>query len=96
MSRRDRHPVTRAIHVLRDHGVAFEPHVYDYVARGGTAASAAALGVDEHAVIKTLIFEDERGEPLIVLMHGDRSVSTKELARAIGTKKVSPCEPNGL
>lgn len=79
--------------MLRKHGVAFEPHLYEYVARGGTAASAAALGIEEGAVIKTLVFEDDRAEPLIVLMHGDREVSAKELARAIGAKRVAPCDP---
>lgn len=79
--------------MLRQHGVAFTPHLYDYVDKGGTAASAAALGVDEHTVVKTLIFEDDRGQPLIVLMHGDKQVSAKELARVIGAKRVAPCAP---
>ena len=82
---------TPATHWLRRHGVAFSEHVYDYVERGGTAESARQLGVDEHAVVKTLVMQDDKGEPLIVLMHGDREVSTKNLARAIGTKSVSPC-----
>ncbi len=89
----DKHPVTRAVHALRKAKVSFTPHVYEYVAKGGTRASATALGVDEHAVIKTLVFEDERGKPLIVLMHGDRQVSAKNLARAMGTKRIAPCEP---
>ena len=75
-----------AIRALRAGDVPFEPHLYAWEPRGGTAASAAALGVDEHTVIKTLIFEDDRRQPLCILMHGDREVSTKNLARAIGTK----------
>ena len=86
-------PVTPAIHMLREHGVAFTDHPYDYEAKGGTNVSARELGVGEHAVIKTLVMEDEAGDPLIVLMHGDRQVSTKELARIIGVKKISPCKP---
>ncbi len=90
---RDRHPVTMAIRTLRQHDVAFTPHLYDWEPRGGTAASAAALGVDEREVIKTLIFEDEARSPLCVLMHGDREVSAKNLARLLGTKQVAPCTP---
>ena len=82
-----------AIRVLRRHQVNFEPHLYAWEARGGTAASAAALGVDEHAVIKTLIFEDEHRQPLCILMHGDREVSAKGLARALTKKSVAPCSP---
>ena len=82
-----------AIRALRAGNVPFVPHLYPWEPRGGTAASAAALGVDEHAVIKTLIFEDDRKQPLCILMHGDREVSTKNLARAIGTKSVAPCTP---
>jgi len=93
MARRDKHPVTRAVHVLRQAKVEFTPHLYDYVEGGGTRVSAESLGVDEHAVVKTLVFEDDRGRPLIVLMHGDRQVSAKELARCIGAKRVAPCEP---
>lgn len=88
-----RHPVTRAVHALRKAKIDFVPHQYDYVAKGGTRASAEALGVDEHAVIKTLIFADDRGNPLVVLMHGTHQVSAKALARHIGAKRVSPCEP---
>ncbi|HUQ02658.1 MAG TPA: Cys-tRNA(Pro) deacylase [Kofleriaceae bacterium] len=90
---RDRHPITMAIRVLRQHEITFTPHLYDWEPRGGTAASAAALGVDEHEVIKTLIFEDESRSPLCILMHGDREVSAKNLARFIGTKQVAPCAP---
>ena len=82
-----------AVRALRAADVAFEPHVYAWQPHGGTRASAAQLGVDEHHVIKTLIFEDERRQPLCILMHGDREVSTKNLARAIGTKAVGPCAP---
>jgi Cys-tRNA(Pro) deacylase len=78
---------------LRRHGVAFTEHVYDYVEHGGTEESARQLGIDEHAVVKTLVMQDARAEPLIVLMHGDRQVSTKNLARAIGAKSVEPCKP---
>lgn len=83
-----------AIRALRAAGVAFVPHLYTWEARGGTRASSEALGVPEHSVIKTLIFETERGDPLCILMHGDREVSTKQLARAIGTKSVGPCAPD--
>ena len=88
-----KHPVTMAIRALRAAGVAFVPHLYPYEPRGGTRASSEALGVPEHAVVKTLIFETDRGDPLCVLMHGDHEVSVKQLARVIGTKTVSPCEP---
>lgn len=84
-------PVTAAIRVLREAAVDFGEHPYHYEEKGGTAVSARELGVPEHAVVKTLIMEDERKAPLVVLMHGDRQVSTKELARAIGAKTVSPC-----
>jgi Cys-tRNA(Pro) deacylase len=83
-----------AVRALRAAGVAFVPHVYPWEPRGGTQASSAALGIPEHAVIKTLIFETDRREPLCILMHGDREVSVKELARAIGTKAVTPCAPD--
>ena len=87
------YPVTMAIRVLRQHRVEFSPHLYTWEAHGGTAASAQHLGVDEHQVIKTLIFEDEAKKPLCVLMHGDREVSAKNLARHIGVKSVAPCQP---
>ena len=86
-------PVTPAIRVLREHGVEFTDHLYEYEEKGGTAVSARELGVDEHAVVKTLIMEDERREPLVVLMHGDRQVSTKQLARMIDAKTIEPCSP---
>ena len=84
---------TPATQWLRRHGVAFSEHPYDYVEHGGTTESALQLGVDEHAVVKTLVMQDERATPLLVLMHGDRQVSTKNLARAIGVKSVEPCKP---
>ncbi|HEX8112574.1 MAG TPA: aminoacyl-tRNA deacylase [Kofleriaceae bacterium] len=82
-----------AIRALRAAGVAFVPHLYPYEPRGGTQASSEALGVLEHSVVKTLIFETERGEPLCILMHGDREVSVKQLARLVGAKSVAPCAP---
>ena len=87
------YPVTPAVRALRDKKIAFEPHLYDYKERGGTAHSAAELGVPEHIVIKTLVMENESREPMIVLMHGDREVSTKELARILGVKSITPCDP---
>ncbi len=90
---KDKQPVTRAIRVLREHGVAYTEHPYAYEERGGTAVSARELGVPEHACIKTLIMEDDHRRPMIVLMHGDREVSTKNLARLIGVKSVAPCDP---
>jgi len=86
-------PVTAAVRVLRAAGVVYTEHPYDYEEKGGTAVSARELGVDEHRVVKTLVMEDDRKRPLLVLMHGDRQVSTKELARAIGAKGVAPCSP---
>ena len=94
MARRQAHvSETPATQALRRAGVAFGEHVYDYLEHGGTAESARQLGVDEHAVVKTLVMQNEKGDPLVVLMHGDRQVSTKNLARAIGTKAVEPCTP---
>jgi Cys-tRNA(Pro) deacylase len=86
-----KHPVTMAVRALRAGNVAFEPHLYPWQPHGGTRASSEALGVDEHVVIKTLIMEDERKQPLCVLMHGDREVSTKQLARIVGVKTITPC-----
>jgi Cys-tRNA(Pro) deacylase len=88
-----RHPVTQAVRALRAAKVDFVPHLYAWEPRGGTRASSAALAVDEHLVIKTLIFEDDRRQPLCVLMHGDREVSAKNLARTLGVKQVGPCAP---
>ncbi|PWF55702.1 Cys-tRNA(Pro) deacylase [Massilia glaciei] len=86
-------PETQATKFLREHGVVFSSHLYEYEERGGTNASSRELGVDEHSVVKTLVMEDESAKPLIVLMHGDRKVSTKELARQAGCKKIEPCKP---
>ena len=94
MARKDRHvSETPATQWLRQAGVAFSEHPYDYVEHGGTAASARQLGLTEHEVIKTLVMQDDKAQPLIVLMHGDRQVSTKNLAREIGVKSVEPCKP---
>jgi Cys-tRNA(Pro) deacylase len=84
---------TPATQTLRQRGIAFTEHVYEYVEHGGTAVSARELGVDEHAVVKTLVMQDEEGEPLIVLMHGDCTVSTKNLARQVDRKRIEPCRP---
>ena len=84
---------TPATQWLKAHGVAFSEHIYDYVDHGGTAESSRQLGRPEHEVVKTLVMQDDKAEPLIVLMHGDRQVSTKNLARAIGAKSVEPCKP---
>ncbi len=89
----ERLPVTAAVRVLREHGVAYTNHPYAYEERGGTAVSARELGVPEHACIKTLVMEDERKRPMIVLMHGDREVSTRNLARQLGVKSVTTCAP---
>jgi Cys-tRNA(Pro) deacylase len=86
-------PSTAATRVLRQHGVAYSEHLYRYEERGGTRVSARELGVDEHAVVKTLVFEDDEGAPLVVLMHGDREVSAKALARRLGKRSVSICRP---
>ena len=86
-------PETPATAFLRQHRVAHSSHLYEYEEHGGTRVSARELNVDEHAVVKTLVMEDEAGKPLIVLMHGDRKVSTKNLARQIDRKRVEPCTP---
>ncbi|MBA4708018.1 Cys-tRNA(Pro) deacylase [Aquitalea aquatica] len=90
---KEKTPVTQAIRVLREHKVEYSEHLYKYEDKGGTTVSARELGVDEHCVVKTLIMEDEQKHPLIVLMHGDREVGTGMLAKQIGVKKVSPCDP---
>ena len=84
---------TPATQFLRRHRVSFGEHVYEYVEHGGTAESSRQLGVDEHHVVKTLLMQDDAGKPLIVLMHGDRKVSTKNLARQAGRKSIEPCRP---
>ena len=92
MAKKERHvSETPATQWLRRHGIAFSEHPYDYVDHGGTAESARQLGVDEHAVVKTLVMQDDKAQPLIELMHGDRQVSTKNLARALGVKSVEAC-----
>jgi Cys-tRNA(Pro) deacylase len=87
------YPVTPAVRLLREKKVEFAPHLYNYEEHGGTRHSAESLGVDEHAVVKTLVMETETRRALIILMHGDREVSTKQLARTIGAKSVQPCSP---
>jgi Cys-tRNA(Pro) deacylase len=94
MAKKEKHvSETPATQMLKAAGVAYTEHPYDYVDHGGTAESAKQLGVDEHSVVKTLVMQDDKAQPLIVLMHGDRSVSTKNLAREIGAKSVEPCKP---
>jgi Cys-tRNA(Pro) deacylase len=88
-----KYPVTPAVRVLRAAGIIYEPHLYDYEEHGGTKRAAAELDVDEHAVIKTLVMQTDPKSPLIVLMHGDREVAVGVLAKAIGAKSVTPCDP---
>ena len=90
---KDHIPATPAIRVLKDNEVDFVPRPYKYEERGGTEVAARELGVDEHLTVKTLVMEDEKRAPFIVLMHGDREVSTKDLARTLGVKTVQPCDP---
>ena len=93
MGRKEHVSETPATACLREHGVPFSEHVYDYVEHGGTAESSRQLGVDEHSVVKTLVMQDEDAKPLIILMHGDREVSLKNLARQMGAKRVEPSKP---
>jgi Cys-tRNA(Pro) deacylase len=93
MSKKEHVSETPATRFLRERGVVFTEHPYVYEERGGTSVSARELGVDEHAVIKTLILQDEAARPMVVLMHGDRKVSTKNLARQVGCKSIEPCKP---
>lgn len=93
MAKKDHVSETPATQWLRKHGVTFSEHPYDYEEHGGTSVSSRELGVDEHHVVKTLIMQDEKAQPLVVLMHGDCKVSTKNLARQIGCKSVEPCKP---
>ncbi|HET9551740.1 MAG TPA: Cys-tRNA(Pro) deacylase [Anaeromyxobacteraceae bacterium] len=86
-------PSTPATRLLREKGIAYTEHPYRYEEKGGTRVSARELGVDEHAVVKTLVMEDETGAPLVVLMHGDREVSVKALARQLARKAIHPCKP---
>jgi Cys-tRNA(Pro) deacylase len=85
---------TPATQALKKHKVDFTEHTYEYVDHGGANEAAKQLGLDPHAVVKTLVMEDEQGKPLIIVMHGDREVSTKNLARQAGLKKVAPCHPD--
>ena len=95
MSKKSAHvSETPATQLLRAHRVEFTEHPYEYQEHGGTAHSAASLGLEEHSVVKTLVMQDQDAKPLIVLMHGDRKVSTKNLARQIGAKSVEPCKPD--
>jgi Cys-tRNA(Pro) deacylase len=94
MTRKEHAPETPATTFLRQHNVSFTAHLYGYLEHGGTAESAKQLGVDEHAVIKTLVMQDQDTKPLLILMHGDREVSLKAFARQIGAKKVEPCKPD--
>lgn len=90
---KEKPPITPAVRQLRSAKIPFTDHLYAYEEKGGTAVSSRELGVDEHCIIKTLVMEDDGRNPLIVLMHGDLQVSTKELARVIGVKQVTPCAP---
>lgn len=91
---KDKRPITSAIRVLKQHNVQYVEHVYDYVEKGGTERIADEMGLDEHLVIKTLIFENDSKKPFVILMHGDCSVSTKNLARQLGVKSVRACDPS--
>ncbi len=91
--KRPSHSETAATRFLKHAKVEFSEHFYEYIEKGGTSASSDALGVPEHSVVKTLVMEDETRAPLVVLMHGDRKVSTKNLARQAGLKRIEPCQP---
>ncbi|TCS38354.1 Cys-tRNA(Pro) deacylase [Paucimonas lemoignei] len=93
MAKKEHVSETPATQFLRRHGIAFTEHPYTYEEHGGTAVSSRELGVEEHSVVKTLVMQDDAAKPLIVLMHGDCKVSTKNLARQIGCKSVEPCKP---
>jgi Cys-tRNA(Pro) deacylase len=86
------YPVTPAVRVLREKNIPFTPHLYEYEEHGGTTTSASALQVSEHTIIKTLVMQNDQKKPLLVLMHGDREVSTKELARTLNVKRIEPCD----
>lgn len=90
---KDKFPTTQAVRFLKDKGVSFVPRLYDYEEKGGTGVAARELGVDEHRVVKTLVMEDDKRSPFLILMHGDKEVSTKTLARILDVKTVSPCTP---
>ena len=88
------YPITAAIRFLRNHNIDFQPYLYDYVEHGGTAHSAECLGVDEHSVIKTIVLQNDKKQGLIVLMHGDKHISTRNLARQLNMKHIDPADPN--
>ncbi len=90
---KEKFPTTQAIRTLKQSGVDFSMHFYKYEERGGTTVAAKELNVDEHMVVKTLVMETDNGDPFVILMHGDKQVSTKALARTLGVKTVKPCEP---
>jgi Cys-tRNA(Pro) deacylase len=90
---KEKFPATQAVRILKAHGASFGLHTYKYEEKGGTQVAAVQLGVDEHQVIKTLVMEDDKGNPFLILMHGDKEVSTKTLARLLGVKTVTPCTP---
>ena len=90
---KDKFPMTQAVRFLKDKGTPFTPRLYNYQEKGGTEVAARELGVDEHLVVKTLVMEDEKGVPLLILMHGDKEVSTKALARTLDVKTVTTCTP---
>ena len=94
MGRKPKMPVTPALRLLDGEGVPYTTHLYEYKPKAGTPWAASQLGVNEHAVVKTLVMEDDRKSPMIVLMHGDKMVSTKQLARHIGVKHIGPCHPD--
>ncbi|MES2940821.1 MAG: aminoacyl-tRNA deacylase [Pseudomonadota bacterium] len=93
MAKKDHVSETPATAMLKKHGVAFTEHPYEYLEHGGAQHSAEVLGIDPFTVVKTLVMQDEKAQPLLVLMHGNRKVSTKNLARQIGAKSVEPCKP---
>ena len=94
MSKKKHESETPATAWLKEHDVPFEEHIYEYVEHGGTHVASASLGLEEHAVVKTLIMQDEHAKPLVIIMHGDKEVSTKNLARQVGCKFIAPCAPD--
>jgi Cys-tRNA(Pro) deacylase len=92
---KDKHPTTQAVRFLKEKRIPFVLRLYNYEEKGGTKVAARELGVDEHQVVKTLVMEDDKGSPLLILMHGDQEVSTKSLARILNVKTVTPCTPEG-
>jgi Cys-tRNA(Pro) deacylase len=92
---KDKYPTTQAVRFLKENSIPFVLRLYDYEEKGGTKVAARELGVNEHQVVKTLVMEDDKGSPLLILMHGDQEVSTKALARILNVKTVTPCTPEG-